>query len=112
MIVRAQIIFAVSLEDMLAYLMIVRVTIKATCHTAKAPCIDNPDKRGKVLVTEVARENIFSKDVTVVNLPTSSVRQPTNHVHEICKSNEDDGEIVRWVICEALKSCRQGINRL
>lgn len=58
-------------------------------------------------MTEVARENIFSKDVTVVNLPTSSVRQPTNHVHEICKSNEDDGEIVRWVICEALKSCRQ-----
>ena len=78
---------------MLAYLMIVRVTIKATCHTAKAPCIDNPDKRGKVLVTEVARENIFSEDVTVVNLPTSSVRQPTNHVNEIYKSMRTMGKL-------------------
>lgn len=65
--------------------MIVRVTVKATCHTAEAPCIDNPDERSIVLVTEVARESNLSKHVTVVNLPASSVRQPTDNVHKICK---------------------------
>lgn len=72
---------------MLAYLMIVRITIKAICHTAEAPCIDNPDERSIVLVTEVAWQGNFSKHVTVVNFPTSSVWQPTDDVHKIFKSN-------------------------
>lgn len=65
------------------YLMIVRITVKTTCHATEAPRIDNPDEGSIVLVTKVARESNFSKHLTVANLPASSVRQPIYCVHKI-----------------------------
>mmetsp|Transcript_8742 Transcript_8742/g.14906 ORF Transcript_8742/g.14906 Transcript_8742/m.14906 type:complete len:271 (+) Transcript_8742:389-1201(+) len=64
-------------------LMIIRIPIKSTCNTAEAPRIDNPDKRGIVLVTEVARESNLLEHITIIDLPASSVWQPTDYVHKI-----------------------------
>lgn len=72
--------------------MIVRITVKAGCHTTKAPCIHNPYERSVVFVTKVSREGNFGEEVTVVNLPASPVREPTNDAHKICGLNYGGGK--------------------